>query len=210
MSTALGDYATLASAKLRLNITASTDDALLQSLCDAANMWIESKTDRVLAPLASAAYLVDGWDAIESRCLLFPRGIVSLTLVENTTYTGGTFATVPSSDWFLRPVGANLQPGWPFTELWMTNIPSSGNTTPAFYPGFATVRVTGILGWPAIPDDVANLGNNIVVGLWRGRSSGGADAFSLGLDGERTISRLLSSADWATVKKYTRAELMVV
>ena len=70
--------------------------------------------------------------------------------------------------------------------------------------------MTGILGWPAIPDDVANLGNNIVVGLWRGRSSGGADAFSLGLDGERTISRLLSSADWATVKKYTRAELMVV
>lgn len=211
MSTAVGQYATLAAAKARLAITDTADDALLQGFCDQINQFIESRTGRVLAPVPSATYLFDGWDAMEGgRVLLLPRGVVSLSLVENTTYTGGPYATVPATDWFLRPEAADLQPGWPYTELWMTNIPSPGNTAPAWYPGFATIRLTGVMGWPAIPDDIAALALNAVVGLWRAKASGGADVITIGLDGERTISRLFTSADWATLAKYTRREVSIV
>lgn len=210
MTTAVGQYAALAPLKLRLSITDAADDALLQSMCDQVNQFVETRTGRVLAPLPSATWLLDGWGAVEGgRCLLLPRGVVSLSLVENATFTGGPFGTVPAADWFLRPLPAERQPGWPCTELWMTNIPSPGNSAPAWYPGYGTVRLTGVQGWPAIPDDVALLALDAAVGLWRARSSGGPDSVTVGVDGERTISRLLTTADWATLSKYTWREVSI-
>jgi hypothetical protein len=51
VATSVCQYATLAAAKALLGITNATDDALLQSLCDRWNGWIESKTGRVLGPI---------------------------------------------------------------------------------------------------------------------------------------------------------------
>ncbi len=53
MPSAVGTYATLAGAKALLNVTDTNSDALLQSLCDRANAWIESPagTGRILAPI---------------------------------------------------------------------------------------------------------------------------------------------------------------
>src|ERR1035437_5787519 len=48
--TAGGQYATVAGMAARLGSNDTIDYALWQSMCDQANMWIETKTGRILAP----------------------------------------------------------------------------------------------------------------------------------------------------------------
>src|SRR5258706_14408487 len=180
-ATAIGTYATLANLKLRLAITDANDDAQLQKFCDGVNAWIESKTGRILAPIAGGGpFLFDGHDILEGgRLLLIPQGIRAITLLEVATYTGGAFATVPATDYFLRPNAQERDPGWPATELWMTDLPSAGNPAPYFFPGFANIRITGpgggTLGWAAQPDDIVAIAEKLVTMAWQGRQSGERD-----------------------------------
>src|SRR6266702_614321 len=60
MATALGTYATLTGLKSRLAISHSTDDGLLQTLCDQIKGWIESYTSRPLAPLPNIDTTLNG------------------------------------------------------------------------------------------------------------------------------------------------------
>lgn len=204
-------YATLAGVKARLGITSTTDDALIQSLADQVNAWIESTTGRILAPDPTTVYTQDGWDALEGgRMMPFPRGIRSLTSVEVAAYTGGPFSTVPATDWFLRPSDPDRVPGWPYTELWMTNIPSVGNQYPAFYPGFGNVRLTGAFGWDAIPPEITDVALTTVVRAWQGRQSGQADVIGNDETGAPIVSRFVSARDRATLRRYTIESVMVL
>lgn len=288
MATAIGTYATLTGVKSRLNITDATDDTLLQSLCDQANMWIETKTGRILAPLpafsttvatgftagtntgtlttatglsvndvlmfgpvsgthesaavsaingttvtlatnlvsgyAGAAvkrvYIFDGFDSYESgKMLPIPLGITSIASLEVCTFSAGqggaTTANViwypiNNSDLFLRPTPNQRQPGEPATELWITNVPVPGDTTPSFYPGFNNVRIDGALGWPAQPDDIVNLALNLAVSFFRARGSTGSEMLHIGTDGAQVINRTLSYEDRLTLSRYTRREILIV
>lgn len=54
MTSAVGQYATLALAKERILQPGTTDtsnDSLIQSLCDQVNEWVEQKTNRILVPI---------------------------------------------------------------------------------------------------------------------------------------------------------------
>lgn len=213
-ASAKGAYATLTAAKLRLGDTDSNDDTLLQGFCDQVNQYIETKTGRIFVPEPSVGTMVftqDGFDALENgRLMLFPRGIVSLAQLRVGTYTGAPKAVIPAGDWFLRPSGPDLQPGWPYTELWMTNIPSAGDTLPYFPPGFDTVELTGVFGWPAMPDDIVTVGLDLVVAAYQARASSGGDSFTIGTEGQRTWNRLLSATDRETLDRYTRRDVDIV
>ena len=280
MPTTIGTYATLAALKPRLGLTGTSDDSVLQMLCDQVNGWIESKTGRILAPIpafattlaadASAgatsvsltsatglargdalmfgpvsgthehgivaaisgttvtlqaalanAYssgaavervqLFDGFSAQEGgRLMPISNGIVAATSVEVALYTGGPFSLIPGTDWYIRPTPLEREPGWPGTELWMTNIPSGGNTTPYFPPGFANVRVAGSFGWPAIPEEIASIAQIVTVSAWRNRSAGGGDSVTVGLDGERTFERFLGYEDKRTLARFTDKPVAVI
>lgn len=81
MATAVGAYATLTTVKLRLGITDTTDDTLLQGFCDQANQIVETYTDRVFATRAS--YL---------------GGLQSASNAGDTTVTLGTASGVSVND----------------------------------------------------------------------------------------------------------------
>jgi len=139
-----GTYATLTPLKQRLGLstTDTTDDALLQTICDQANGYIESMAHRVLAPLGVQTYTFDGFEYLENRrLLLVPHGILTVTAVQVAAYTGQAYITVPISDIFLRPPAHQREPGWPATEIWFTDIPSTANQYPYFPQGFNTVSV---------------------------------------------------------------------
>lgn len=202
-ATAVLAYAVLADAKARLNITSTDHDSDLTSLCNQVNGWIESYTGRVIGPDPTGSYTQDGFGALENGHLyLFPRGIRALTKLEVAPYTGAAFLTVPATDYFLRPSGPDLQPGWPYTEVWMTNIPSASNTLPYFAPGYDNVRFTGTFGWSAIPDEITQVALNCVVSAYRLRASGGGDSMTIGPDGERTFERVLGYVDRQTITRF--------
>jgi hypothetical protein len=145
--------------------------------------------------------VLDGFDALEGgRLMPYDRGIVSIASCEIALYTGGPFATVPLSDIKLRP--APPDPGWSFTEIWMSNVPVASNTTPYFAPGYDNVRLDCITGWPAIPDGITEVALNLAIAMWRGRASGGGDNFTIGVDGERSFERMLSYLDRQTIERY--------
>ena len=140
-----------------------------------------------------------------------PNGIHSISLLRVALYTGGPFSTVPSSDYFIRPVSQKRDQGWPGTELWMTNVPSATNTTPTFAPGFANIEITGAAGWLAIPDEIASIALNLVTTLYRRRGTGGGnDTVNVGPDGTRTISLLLDSSDWRTINRYSIKSVEII
>ena len=257
-------------------------------MCDQANMWIETKTGRVLAPFVVTSttsvgslpagstsvtvvahtlsiadnvmigpvsgahesvtivnivgnvltlatplvgsygagvavhecYIFDGFDAMESgKMLPVSVGIAQVTSLEVSTFSAGQggsttpntiFYTMPNTDWFLRPGPQDRTPGWPATELWITNVPVPSNSTPSFFPGYANVRVIGVLGWPTLPDDIVECALNIAVGLYRARSSSGGDVINMGSDGGRTIERSLSWEDKMTLQRYSRHDLRII
>lgn len=149
--------------------------------------------------------LFDGAEALEGRRMIaVPNGIVSLRALEVAYYTNGPYSAVPMQDVFLGPVPLEREPGWPATELWMTDIPSSGNPGPIFFTGKRNVRAWGEFGWPEIPDEVVEIGLNLVVELYRRRGgSGAAGGVTVNLDGSRTYEHLLNTTDYKLLREYT-------
>ena len=155
-------------------------------------------------------YLRDGFDAAASddmvpgRVLMEERGIVSLTALEIASFTRGAFSVIPLSDIWLRPVVNQRQPGWPATEMLMTNIPSPSNPYPTFFPGYGNIREWGQLGWPQAPDEIVAIAERVTVSLWQMRAGGGAYSVAPPTDGAVMIQHLLSYDDWRTLKGYQR------
>ena len=197
MTTAIGAYATLAALKSRASISDTTDDAVLTSICDQINQYIETKTGRVLAPIASATYTFDG-DG--SRVLRYPRGIRAVTLLECAQYTGAGYETVASSQYFLRPAAAELRPGWPYTRIEFTDMPTG--TFTAFPRGYDTVRVTMTTGWAAVPDDITELALVAATRAWHAVESGQQDIVGTDDMGRPLVSRFFSARDLETLRTY--------
>lgn len=210
MATAIGTYASRAPLKLRLGITDTTDDTLLQDICDWVNSNIEGFTHRILAPITYSATLFDGRDAVEyGRCMLIPSGITTITLLQLASYTGGPLQTIPLTDVYIRPTPTDRDPGWPGTELWMTDVPSVSNPLPFFAPAFANVSITGTGGF-VTPDEVIDVGLNAAVERWRRRGAGGGNASQIGTSGERAFINLLSDDDLATLRRYSIHQTIIV
>lgn len=198
MTTAIGAYATLALLRARLSLqTADTgDDTVLTSICDQVNQYIETQTGRVLAPVGSATYLFNGDNTIY---LAYPKGIRAVSLLEIAGYTGASYETVPSTDYFLEPVQPRT--GWPYTRIEFGDNPTG---TYSWFPfGKRTVRVTMTTGWAAIPDDVTELALTAATKAWHAVEAGQADIVGTDEMGRPLVSRFFSGRDLGTLKTYT-------
>lgn len=201
MTTAIGSYATLADFKSRANLGTAVmaDDDLIEDICDQVNMWIETYTGRVLAPwgtVASTAYY-DVEDPTDH--IYVPEGVRSVTSLGIARYTGATYEVVASADYFLRPTTPD--PGWPYTWLWLSDVPTTG-VSYSFFEGFKTIQLVGLFGWPAIPDDVTELALTLAIRVWFARQAGQTDIIGATDTGQPIVSRALSQRDRETLNLY--------
>src|SRR3990167_2112283 len=202
--TATGSYATRAGVKARYGFTDAVDDPFIDILCNQVNGFIENRVGRAIAPLAGTGpWLFDGRDALENgRLLIVEQGIRSITTLRVQPHTGGDWSSIPSTDYFILPPVQKRQPGWPGFELWMTDIPTSGNPYPYFPVGIANVELTGLLGWAVIPDELRDVAETLVVRMYQARKTGQSDVVGTDELGNPMISRLLSGRDLYTLKGY--------
>ena len=210
MATAIGSYATATALKTRAGITDTTDDTLLGLICDQVNQYVESKTGRVIAPISGTpTYIYDG-DGSRSLYLPLPAtaapigGLRAITLVEAAQYTGASYETVPSTDYFLRQkVGMT----GPYERLEFTDYPTG--TFGNWPKGFATVRITATAGWAAIPDDITEVALVAASRAWFARQSGQTDIVGSDENGAPLVSRFFSARDLGTLRAYTLVDSLV-
>jgi hypothetical protein len=135
-----------------------------------------------------------------TRTLRVPKGIAALTTVELATTsqpgTGGTYATVASADWMLRPLEGDRTVGWPATRLELSDY--SGTY---FYGGHNVVRLTGALGFETVPYSVQGIAQRAVIGSFLSKASAGVSA-AIGPTGATTILRHISPADHESLMRF--------
>lgn len=201
-ATAVGTYSTLALVKERLGFgtATTTDDALLQELCDQVNGWIEASTGRVIAPYAGT-FTFDGWDAApDGMTLPVRRGIVSLASLEIASQTNDPFVSMGTADYFLQP--SQPEPGWPYFRIVLSDVPSQTQPFTYFPAGYRNVRAAGTFGWPAIPDELTDVALTTTVRAWQARMAGQADVVGMDEYGRPVVSRYVSGRDRETLTRF--------
>lgn len=195
----------LEDAKQRLEIDAddTEQDENIAEWIGQITSFMRSFTGRRLTPDPATEYILDGYAAMRHGTLLrFPNGIQSLSELALAAWTGEAFEVIPATDYFLRPVEALREAGWPATELWMSDNPSADNPHAVIPPGYANVRLRGAFSWEATPPELEAVAGNLLVATARLGGSSGGEEVTVNIDGERTFSRALSMEDWRTLKRY--------
>jgi hypothetical protein len=199
-ATAIGAYATATTLQALIGGNQTFDGAdttLMGTICDRVNAYIEQTTGRVIAPVSSAAYTLDG-DGTDR--LYFPAGIRAVTLLEIAESTGGSYATETSTGYVLRPAAHNRMPAWPATWLVLTDAAVQHRVFPQ---GYDTVRMTATTGFAAIPDDVSNLALVVAMRWWNARQSGYQQVEGFDEQGRPFAARFFQLPEYQTLKAYT-------
>jgi hypothetical protein len=193
--------------KQALGLTNATEDENLLEAIRQVGSEIASVTGRqfIRSPASGTATWVEdighnGLLCVDGRTLYYPKGIAALTTLEvastSQPETGGTYATVPAADWFLRPTAASRDDGWPATRIVISDLSSSWFST-----GYNIVRFTGARGFDAVPYNIQGVAQRAVVSSFLSKGSGGVNA-AIGPTGAMTILRHISPADMATLMRY--------
>jgi hypothetical protein len=203
MTVATGTYVGTATLIDRLGGTAvmgTADNSLLQTICDQVNTYIETYTGYVLSPIASGTVTFDIPETTTVLLLHDISGVRSLTSVEVADYTGASYGTVTSTDYFLRPLYP--RPGWPYTELHLSDVPTGSITV--FPPGYNTVRLVGTRGWAETPEDIEQVALTLAVRAWHSRQAGQSDIVGTDEMGQPVVSQLLNRRDRDTLNRYKK------
>ena len=140
-------YATVAQLKARLSITDVTDDTMLTAILTGVCRAIDNHCGQRFYQDAVAT---TRYYTTEHGDTLFIDPLVSLTSLATDTGGDGTYSTAwAATDYRLTPVGADAD-GWPYS---MVRVKSGGAYNFVRYE--AGVQVTGIFGWPAVPEPIA-------------------------------------------------------
>lgn len=196
-STSLGQYVTPAMLKLRLGLTGTANDLVIDQICDETNQWIESYTGRVLAPIASATYLFDGYGLGSPYLISLGRlGARAVTSIEVGT-DGVTFGSpLTSTLYTLRPLAQDRAlSGEPASHIYMT----TGYRLPR---GYGNIRVTMTAGFAAIPDDVRGVAISIATRAWHGRQSGQTDIVGNDDTGAPIVTKIVAPEFKRTLDHY--------
>jgi hypothetical protein len=146
-------YCSLQEIKAAARITDSVDDSLLEICVEAASRQIDRACDRIFYNAGSAVrvYLPTDPYAVEIDDL------VSLTTLKTSSAADQNYdVTWTSTDYELHPLNGRVGGSYsPFTDIkaigdylfpvWTTNTTNSNE---------ATVQVTGVWGWSAVPIDI--------------------------------------------------------
>lgn len=138
-------YCTLAELKQSLGIEDNLDDARLELAINTASREIDQFTGRNFYNNGTATRVF----AAEDWLTVSIDDLISLTTLETASNADGVFDTTwTATDYQLEPLNgrANGLTGWPYTRI--------RSVASLLFPKFqerATVRVTGVWGWSAVP-----------------------------------------------------------
>ena len=146
-------YCTLSEIKAAARITDSVDDALLELSVEAASRQIDRACDRIFYNAGTATRVFLPTDPYATEI----DDAISISAVKTSTSADGNFdVTWSSTDYELQPLNGRVGGSyWPYTDIkaigdylfpvWTTNTTNSNE---------ATVQVTGVWGWTAVPVDI--------------------------------------------------------
>jgi hypothetical protein len=179
---------TAAQVKARINpagVSDAVDDTLISEIIDEVSGWIQSYTGRKFNPISSADYY---FDTRAGYVLRVPIGIRAVTFMgvamTSQPDAGGTYTTVPSTDYILRPKTQDNADGWPYTEIRISRGTLAGTITT-----FATVdngcKLTMTAGFAAIPKDIEAVAIDAAVAAYQNRKMGASGV--IGAEGDAII-----------------------
>lgn len=191
-------------ARLGMGTAVGTADALIATIADQVNAWMESKLGRPVGPGGTAIRYYDG----DGTPFLHIRdGVQSVTSLTVYDGTNGAASSIGTADYYLDPPSQERRPGWPATRITFSDAPAG--SWGIFPKGKRTVKVDATWGWSAIPTDLSAVADKCAVSEWRGRASAGGETFTIGADGTRTFERYLSLEDKRTLDRYATDDLGV-
>lgn len=130
-------------------ITGASKDAALEASINSASRAIDGFTGRFFYPDGTAQTAVVRYFTPKSESLVFTDDFVSLTEVAIDNALARTWSTVwATSDYMVEPIN-NPRQAKPYNRI----IAVGRYLFPSKYP--QSVRMTGIWGWSAVPDAVA-------------------------------------------------------
>jgi hypothetical protein len=138
-------YCTLAEVKAALRITDSIDDSLLETAVESASRLVDGFAGRNFYSAGTAVR----YFTPEDRIVCEIDDLISLTSLEVSADLDGVFdQTWTSSDYQLEPLNGKVDglTGWPATR-----IRAVGDYIYGTNIGEASVKVTGVWGWSAVP-----------------------------------------------------------
>ena len=193
-------YATLAEFKSAIGITDSTDDTPLQSVLDATDALIDNYTDRKQGfgtATETRYYNADTYQYV------LVDDLVSVTTLTTDDNGDGTYPTtwVAGTDYNLAPGNAALD-GWPYTEL-DVSVTYPKNFPKGVYRG---VKVTGVFGWPTVPNAVKQAAIIQASAVWSSRTSPFGVIGSADLGGILRQTRALHPEAQVLLDAYRRRE----
>jgi hypothetical protein len=164
---------TLAQVEARILSTDAVDDAMITELIEEVSAFIQGYTGRKFVPVASADWF---FDTQAGYVLRVPMGIRAVTFlgVNNSAHqpdSGGTYTTVPASDYLLRPKAQDNLDGWPFTEIRLSRGTLTG-TISAFGTIENGAKVTMTTGFAATPKDIEAVAIDATVAAYQARQDG--------------------------------------
>jgi hypothetical protein len=195
---------TLANLKLVLmptSYTDTTDDTTLQ-------LYIDRFTDEV-QEYCSRQFVVDTGSTDyyfdvdrKSRELYIPDGISTVTTVSYATTSqpasGGTYTAVTAANVLLRPLLTDRRQGFPADTIVISDVDI---TAAAFYPGYNTVKVNMIRGWPTVPPTIEGLAIAVITRRWQARRGGQADSVGAS-DFGGPLLRFMSAEERMALDRY--------
>lgn len=146
-------YCSLQEIKAAARITDSVDDSLLELSVEAASRQIDRACDRIFYNAGTATRVFLPTDPYATEI----DDAISISAVKTSSSADGNFdVTWSSSDYELQPLNGRVGGSyWPYTDIkaigdylfpvWTTNTTNSNE---------ATVQVTGVWGWTAVPVDI--------------------------------------------------------
>jgi hypothetical protein len=137
-------YATLAQVKAALRITDTVDDALLEMAIESGSRAIDGYANRSFYSQGSAVRIFTPNDNFLTEI----DDLVTLTLLETKTDDDSAFDTIfAADDYQLEPLNGRVDGlAVPFNF-----IRAVGDYLFTQFEQEATVRVTGVWGWPSVP-----------------------------------------------------------
>ena len=141
-------YCTLAQLKAALRLTDSDNDTILENCIDAAARLIDGHAMRHFfsAGTATRVFVPD------TDIVCYTNDLAGTAITLKTTDAADTVyeTTWTTADYQLEPInGLNLGQAWPYTR-----IRSTGTLAFPRIGEIATVQITGVWGWAAIPPQI--------------------------------------------------------
>lgn len=141
-------YTTLQTVKAALRITDNVDDALIENAINTASRMIDGYCQREFYNAGTAARLFAASD--ELYVDIDDLAGTAITLQTDDQGDGAFDITWSPSDYQLEPLNGKLAgQTWAFTR-----IRAADNYLFPVENGLALVKVTGVWGWPAIPQAI--------------------------------------------------------